>query len=264
MSKLNLVSRSTLMAALLMSPLLLAAKGQGCGGGTAGQDSPNMEGEWALTWQDDLEVEITLGGAVYHETIGAQGGAVTIEHEGQPITFDLDCSRPEVVCPSEVWPTSVSLDQRDANFPRNVYVTIPASECDGALVAPEPSECGPGTNNEDCAEVCDGTVTQVDKEAFGLLNKEGDELTVLLGGGIASNGVNCVLLGLSIANADVETTGSGENGDWEAVSLPSAEVVTGYAGGCLWAGDVDDDGTIEGLVVGAAVKLSTSFTGQRQ
>lgn len=265
MHRLSFISRSTLMTALFMSPLLLAAKGEGCGGNEEGtQVAPNMEGEWSLTWEDDLEVEIAIGGAVYHETIGAEGGVINIDHEGTPITFDLDCSRPEVVCPSEVWPTSVSLDQRDAAFPRNVYVTIPSSECSGSLVTPDPAECGEGTNNETCAEVCDGEVTQVDKVAFGRLNNANDELVVLLGAEIATNGVNCALLGLSVAAADVETTGSGEAGDWEGVAFPSADVVTGYAGGCLWAGDVDDDGTIEALVLGAAVKLSTGFTGAKK
>ncbi len=257
------ISRHPLGLALLLAPLLMAAKGNGCTA-TAGQDTPNMEGAWALTWQDDLDVEITIGGAVYTSTLGARGGTVTIDHEGMPITFDLDCARPEVVCPSEVWPDTVTLAQRDINFQRNVYVTIPISECDGELVDPDPAACGPNTNNVDCDRVCDGNVTQTEHEAFGLLDNDGDELNVLLGGGIATNGINCAMLGLSLARADLETTGSGVDGDWRAVAMPSAEVVTGYAGGCLWAGDVDDDGTIEALVVGASVKLSTAFTGQRQ
>lgn len=262
--KLETISRSALLAAFLMSPMLMAAKGEGCGGGTAGQDAPDMEGQWSLAWEDNLDVTITIGGAVYEQTLGPQGGAFTIDHEGTPITFDLDCDKPEVVCPSEVWPSSVGLAQKDENLPRNVYVTIPKSECDGEIVPADPAECGAGTPNEDCEDVCEGTVTQADVEVFGLLNKTGDHLTVLLGGGIATNGVNCAMLGLSIADVDVETTGSGEEGDWEAVSFPTAEVVTGYAGGCLWAGDVNDDGTIEGLVVGATVRLATSFTGQKQ
>ena len=73
-----------------------------------------------------------------------------------------------------------------------------------------------------------------------------------------------LLLTLSVASAEVESTGSSENNDWEAVSFPSADVVTGFAGGCLWVGDPDDDGTIEAIVIGASVKLSTGFTAEKQ
>ncbi len=260
----KITSRSALALCIMMSPLLLAARGEGCGGGAAGQDVLDVSGGWSLSWHDDLVVEIAIGGAVYHETLGAQGGVITIDHDGQPITFELDCSRDEVVCPSEVWPTYVELEQRNARFPRNVYVTIPKSTCDGDLVEPEPSECGPNTNNEECERVCTGTVTQADGETFGLLSADGTELTTVLGGDIATNGVNCALLGLSIAHNTFETAGSKEDGDWQAVSIPDGDVITAYAGGCLWAGDVDDDGAIEALVIGASVKLTTSFTGERR
>ena len=45
--------------------------------------------------------------------------------------------------------------------------------------------------------------------------------------------------------------------------MDNGEVVVGYAGGCLWAGDPDDDGTIEGLVIGAKVRFTTGFTAER-
>ena len=111
---------------------IVAAKGQGCapvsngGGGMGGgevtegntQGTPDVRGTWALTWEDDLEVEITIGGTSYTETLGAQGGIVTIDHGGEPFSFDLDCSRPAVVCPSEVWPQSVTFDQDFATVVR--------------------------------------------------------------------------------------------------------------------------------------------------
>jgi hypothetical protein len=263
----RMTSRLAAVWMMIAVPALMGAEGKGCGGGDdeggGTQITPDMTGEWSLSWADDLQVKITIGGAVYEETIGAQGGAITIDHNGQPLTFDLDCSRPAVVCPSEVWPSQVGFNQKDAAFPRNVYVKIPKSECSGSLVDPDPSECGAGTNNEECDQVCDGDVTVSEVEAFGRITIPNDELVVLLGGGIASNGVNCAMLGLSLARADIETTGSAADGDWKAVSLPSAEVITGYAGGCLWAGDPNDDGTLEAIVIGAGVELRTSFTGER-
>ncbi len=41
-------------------------------------------------------------------------------------------------------------------------------------------------------------------------------------------------------------------------------VSVGFAGGCLWAGDPDMDGDLEALLVGASVKFTTGFTGQRR
>lgn len=262
--KAHLFSRLPLAAALLAAPLLMAAKGGSCAPAAVGTDAPDISGAWALDWQDDLDVEIEIGGQVYHEKLGSKGGVIEITHDGKPLTFDLDCSRPDVVCPSEVWPAGVELEQRSGESARNVHVTIPVSKCQGELVDPEPGSCGAGTHNEACEQVCDGDVVQEKKEVLGRLNSAGDHLSVALGGGVATNGANCALLALSTAEIDVETAGSGEDGDWTAVSFPGAKVVTGFAGGCLWAGDTDGDGTLEGLALGAKVKLSTSFTGERQ
>jgi len=99
----------------------------------------------------------------------------------------------------------------------------------------------------------------VTADRFGLINEAGDRFDLLLGAGMASNGINCALLGLSGANADLDSVGSAEDGDWEAVGLSNGEVVAGYAGGCLWAGDPDGDGKLQALVLGATVKLTTGF-----
>jgi hypothetical protein len=264
------IPRAAIIVLAALFPFLSAAKGEGCGGGDdeveggGSQITPNVSGEWAITWENNLDVEITIGGAVYTESFGAQGGIMDIDHNGTPISFDLDCSRPAVVCPSEVFADSASLAQSDVNFPRNVYVTVPTSVCGGNLVDADPAECGAGTNNEDCNQVCDGEITLGEAETFGRITLPNDELIVLLGATVASNGVNCALLGLSVARADLETTGSKSEGNWEAMSMPAADVITGFAGGCLWAGDVNDDGSIEAIAVGAAVKFTTSFTAQRQ
>lgn len=254
--------KSVAVLALLFPFITAADEGEGCGSNNGGaQITPDVTGEWSLAWQDDLHVEINIGGAVYEETLGAQGGVININHEGNPISFDLDCARAEVVCPSEVWPSSVSLDQRDEGAPRNVYVTIPVSECMGTLTDAPASEC---SDDAETCQVCEGEVVQSTAETFGRIAFTDDRLDVLLGGGITSNGVNCALLGLSIATATLATEGTAQDGDWTAVSLDDGSVITGYAGGCLWAGDVNDDGTIEALAIGATVRLSTSFTGARQ
>lgn len=256
--------KRTALTMLVLTPLLGGAEGD-CGGNTFNRDpAPDMSGDWSVTYQDDLQLTIELGGAVYDETLGAAGGSVTIDHEGQPITFDLDCSLDAVVCPSEVWETDFAVRQDDEEFPHRVWLSVPQTECMGSLVDADPMECGAGTQNPDCNQVCDGETTSVRREAYGEINGAGDAFTFLLGASIASNGVNCVLLGGSIANGDLATTGSAETEDWLVESVPSGEVVTEYTGGCLWAGDPDMDEELEALVIAAKVRFATSYTAARR
>jgi hypothetical protein len=225
--------------------------------------APNVEGDWGITYDDTLAIEITIGGAVYTEEIGVAGGSFTITHEGRPLTFDLDCARADVVCPSETWPASVAVTQRNAEYPHRMWVNIPRQTCSGSLVAADPAECGAGTNNPDCEQVCDGEIVTTNTEHFGVIDESGESFDLLLGAGVATNGFNCVLLGVSSAHGDLVTTGSSETEDWRAEQMSNGEVVVAYAGGCLWAGDPDMDMELEALLVSASVKFTTGFTGSR-
>ncbi|MEZ4269318.1 MAG: hypothetical protein R3F39_23415 [Myxococcota bacterium] len=219
---------------------------------------PNVSGAWQVEYDDSMTLEITLGGAVYTRTLGPEGGAVTIDHNGQPFEFNLDCARAEVLCPSEVWPATVTMVQPDPNFEARVTLNLPTQTCNGTVVAADRSKCGEGTRNPDCDDVCEGTVVTTNSKREGLLHKGGDKFSVLLGAGAASNGINCLLLGLSVAEADVVSEGGPRAKTWEAVRMERGKVTTGYAGGCLWAGTADD-----ALVTAASVKVSTPFTANR-
>ncbi len=249
---------------LAAAPLALGAEG-GCGKSPAFSRSPapDVAGQWAISYDDSLSVEIQIGGAVYTEEIGVAGGSFTIDHDGMPLTFDLSCERPEVVCPSETWPATVDVTQRNATYPHRMWVRIPRQSCDGPLVDPDPAECGAGTNNPDCEEVCDGEIATTETEHFGVIDEAGGSFDLLLGAGVATNGVNCALLGVSSAHADLVTTGTSEGGDWRAEEMSNGKVVVAYAGGCLWAGDPDMDAELEALVVSASVKFETGFAGTR-
>jgi hypothetical protein len=109
-----------------------------------------------------------------HLRAGPSGGQVTIDHEGQPLTFDLDCARPEVVCPAEAWPDTVSIDQKNDTYEHQMIVTIPKQTCSGSLVEPDPASCGDGTTNPDCKKVCDGDITVASADAFGVIGEAGD------------------------------------------------------------------------------------------
>ncbi len=233
---------------------------RGCGALASEAPAPSMAGTWDVGYANDLTIKITIGGAVYTQEIGAQGGAFEIDHNGQPIKFDLDCSREEIICPSEAWPATFEAEHKSSKYPHQVTVTLPGQECDGELVSPEPSECGDGTNNVKCEDICDGEIITGPQDRLGVISEEGDYFDMLLGAGVASNGINCALLGVSVAKADIVSDKSVRDpDDWEATALENGEVVVGYAGGCLWADDVDGDQDLEALVLGAAIELTTSF-----
>lgn len=255
----NLATALVLVAA---TPFLLGAQGDGCAVSSR-SPAPDVSGRWAIAYDDTLDVTINIGGAVYQEQIGAGGGRVTIEHDGQPLTFDLDCSRPEILCPSEAWPDEVTVEQRNERFEHRMIVTLPSQRCVGELVEPAASECGPGTNNESCELVCAGDIVVEEVETFGVIGESGDTFRLYLGGGIATNGLNCALLGISLADAYLGTEGTPGSPDWRAYSMDAGLVTVGYAGGCLWAGDPNMDGELEALLLGASVTFTTGFTGER-
>jgi len=254
----------TLSVLLISStlPFLTAAKGDGCAASSR-SPAPDVSGSWNVSYDDQIGVEVTIGGSVYTTELGPHGGAFTITHGGRPITFDLDCDRPDVLCPSEAWPTTVEVEQRDVRFEHRMYVTLPTQRCDGALVGPAPDACGAGTDNPDCDAVCDGTIAVSSEERFGVIGEDGDSFRLYLGAGVASNGVNCALFGWSVADADLDTVGGADDGDWEAVAMNNGLVTVGYAGGCLWAGDPDMDGETEALILGAGIRFTTGFTADR-
>jgi hypothetical protein len=249
---------STLAA---LAPITMGARG--CGPISSMEPAPDVNGRWAVSYDDSLEVEITIGGSTYQAELPAGGGRVQIEHAGTAIEFDLDCSRPEIVCPSEAWPAEVTAEQREAAYPHRMWVRIPQQTCSGTLRQPSGGECGEGTLNPECEQVCDGEVLTTERDTFGVINDAGDRFDLLLGGGAATNGVNCVLLGISSAHATLVTSGSVDTADWTVDAMTDGEIVAAYAGGCLWVGDPDLDEELEALVLGASVKFTTGFTASR-
>lgn len=241
-------------------PLAMGAQGDGCAANST-SPAPDVRGTWGIEYDDRIGVEIKIGGAVYDAELGAAGGSVTIDHAGQPYTFSLDCARPEIVCPSEAWPERVVIEQRDVNRQHQMIVNLPAASCSGALEKPAPGTCGAGTSNPNCDLVCDGDVTVRTQETFGVIGEAGETFRLYLGGGIVTNGINCAMLGYSVADADLVTAGEpGE--DWEATAMERGLVTIGYGGACVFAGTMN--GSNEALIVGAEVKFTTGFTAVKQ
>ncbi len=257
-TKTRLLPAALAFAAL---PFLGGAQGDGC---AAGSDSPapDVRGTWDLEYDDTIGVEVKIGGAVYTTELGANGGAFAITHQGRSYPFTLDCARPDVLCPSEAWPKQAVLEQRNVGKQHQMIVTLPSQECMGELSKPEPGTCGNGTANPGCDLVCNGDVKIASRETFGVIGERGETFRLYLGGGIATNGLNCALLGWSVADAELTSTGSAQSGDWEAHQMDAGLVTVGYAGGCLWAGAAN--GRTDAIVVGAEVKFTTGFTGDKR
>src|SRR5690349_20995535 len=88
------------LLALPALPLMMGAQGDGCAAGSTSA-APDVRGTWAIDYDDTIGVEVKIGGAVYTRELGPNGGGFTVTHQGRPFSFNLDCSRPDVVCPSE-------------------------------------------------------------------------------------------------------------------------------------------------------------------
>jgi hypothetical protein len=142
-----------------------------------------------------------------------------------------------------------------------MVVNLPAAQCNAPLEQPAPGTCGAGTSNPNCDLICGGDVTVRTQQAFGVIGEAGESFRLYLGGGIVTNGLNCAMLGYSVADADLVTQGAASDA-WEATAMRAGLVTIGYAGGCLFAGRVDDSNRT--LLVGAEVKLTTGFTGQKR
>lgn len=272
-------SRTLAISTLTLLPFALGFTN--CGGALfSDTPAPDMDGTWDITYDDVVSVEIEIGGAAYTTELGVQGGSFTIEYEGEPLTFDLQCEREDVICPSEVWFPQVQLEQRDPEYPNRVWMPVERQVCDGEEIEPAAEECGEGTENPDCDAVCDGEIVTDTVDAFGLISEPGDEFALLLGAGVATNGVNCAMLGLSVAEGDLITNQTPEaeaeadaeadeaapqkvQEPWTVEQVTNGVISVGYAGACLWADDVDGDEDLEAVAIGAKLIFRTGFEADR-
>ncbi|MCB9658413.1 MAG: hypothetical protein H6726_12260 [Sandaracinaceae bacterium] len=151
------------------APLLLGAEGD-CGPAFARDPAPDMSGAWNIAYDDSFTVKVTIGAGAarreYMRTVSATGGTfqVPLTPDGSDmLTFDLDCTRPEVVCPSEVWPSRPSIRQNHPEYTHRIFLQIPQQTCSGNMVSLSADECGGGARSTRTATwvPCDSDVTVV-------------------------------------------------------------------------------------------------------
>lgn len=238
--------------------------------------APDMRGTWDVTYDNVVDIEVSIGGAVYVGNITGGSGSMSFTHDGEPVTLDLECSDPLVICPSEIFPAEVDFEQRNfESRPHQVYMTVTESECTGEMVYPDPADCG-GETGIDCDElVCDGTVLDVGVDRLASISNPVPpspaigstpyySIGIALGGGMAIPTANCVLLGASYADADIQYSGTydTETNNMEATDLTDGLITVIYKGACFWA--AGGAGNLGVALLEAEVKLTTGFTASKQ
>jgi hypothetical protein len=106
------MGRGLALCALLASLL-------GCGKGLAGGLAPDFAGTWDVTYDDSMQVEFKLDEQMMSARVDEQGGQVAVRDAGLTLDFEVDCTRPELVCPSEVWPRELVLGQAPGKLDRD-------------------------------------------------------------------------------------------------------------------------------------------------
>ena len=236
-------ARVAIASIMVVAPMLMGQRG-GCGGTEpVDGDIPDMAGQWELSFNDDLSVEINVGGEVYNPTLAGGASSVSVVHDGEPVDFVVDCARELVVCPSELLPMRVSIAQSLANR-RQISLEITEQECRGTVTEGE----------------CSDTVITSTTTRNGTIAADGTTFDIVLGGGaLASNG--CALLSLSIANGSLLTSGTGA--ELTADEIVSGSLITAYGGGCLLVEDVDLDPAVEAAAAGGAIELRSTYSAVR-
>lgn len=95
----------------LLGVALSVSCSAGCGRSAARGSSPDFAGEWDVTFDDSMGLELRLGGQVQRTRLAETGGAFALRDAGAGLELEVDCTRPELVCPGEVWPRELVLTQ---------------------------------------------------------------------------------------------------------------------------------------------------------
>lgn len=240
--------------------------------------APDVRGDWEVTYDNSISVEVDIGGQLYSGSITGDSGVLTFTHNGQDVTLNLDCSRAWVVCPSEIFASRVTLEQRNfQDRPHQVHMTVNSTECLGSTRLPDEAdgECDSSDPKRPCdVEICDN-VGEASKTTIGTISDPGSttqrhppfDIELLLGGDFAVPTPNCVLLSWSVATADLQYTGNYDVDDTEptmdAHGFTSGEITTGYGGACFWFEETGYSEDLKAALLAATIRFRTGFTAQK-
>ena len=98
------------MAALMVVMAVIALCG--CTKSYAAPPRPDLSGVWDVAYDDYLDVEVQVGERVHRTRLRRDGGRCEIAQGGKLISFAVDCTRSDLLCPHEIWPTVLTLTNR--------------------------------------------------------------------------------------------------------------------------------------------------------
>ena len=214
--------RWSAVVALVVTALLSLGADGGCSEKieAAAEAVPDYRGNYAIDHDDKVEVTLVLSGAEYRED-GIQGQIIDVG--GVEIDMDEVCDLEGVHCPSEIYWSSVGIDQ--------------------------PYFDGPSGKNPWLVQVVNLNQLAHQLQVGGIVNSKGD-MTLLLG--LDAQGTPpCGLLGASVSTADFELDVDEE----PTGRILNGRIKTVYAGACLFPND--------DAMLGATITFQTTFTGER-
>lgn len=173
---------------------------------SSGNVAQDVRGLYTLSWSQVYTVRLDIGGAVQEQQSEGETGLLTFNApDGSPMEVDLGafCAEPEVVCPSEVLPDTVAIDQDDPQVVQSVHTL--------RLWDPEsPAVVRSGLVRHD-----------TDEFLFGLEGEgEGDG--------------SCGALALSLAGGHFDH--GSDSGSEAVVGITDGKVAVGWLGVCAWEG----------------------------
>lgn len=209
---------------VIMVLLYLAA----CGVQPAAPADPSQDvrGLYALTWSDEFIIEANVAGATQRETVSGTETVTFEGPDGEPLELDLAtfCADEAVTCPSEVWATSVAVDQDDPEVVADVHAI----------------------------HVWDAEAPSTRRD--GLVNHDNRDFLVGLDGDSGGSG-DCGALSLSLGGGTFryEVADTAVAPGAGPVGIDDGRVAMGWLGARAWSG----------LAVTATLTIETSFTGER-
>ena len=197
-------------------PMIMGAQGDGCAAGST-SPAPDVRGTWSIVYDDMIGIEVSIGGAVYNaEATASRAASFTINHKASPTRSTSTAAGP----------TSCAR-ARLARRGHRRAARRPAPAPDGRRSPtgdvqrrrsrnPRRGSCGDGTNEPELrSRLWRRRRPSQTAQAFGVIGESGDSFRLFLGGGIVTNGINCAMLGYSVADADLVTSGAPAT-HWEA------------------------------------------------
>ena len=77
---------------------------------------PTMAGTWDTLFDDVVDVSAEVEGDEFEARTGTAGGRVAFHDAGALVELEVDCTRPELICPHELFPRELVLDNRSGDL----------------------------------------------------------------------------------------------------------------------------------------------------